>query len=104
MLHIRNALYFYLSTIDWMLQINADRFTVNFCVDYNFHFCYHVSANCLLQHLSTSPEQEPPHFESCMRAALSVIANNPEPLKSLFLYGNPHRFSMDRSSGQWIQL
>ena len=48
MLHIRNALYFYLSTIDWMSQINADRITVNFCVDYNFHFCYHVSANCLL--------------------------------------------------------
>jgi hypothetical protein len=38
----------------------------------------------ILQHLSTSPDQEPPHFEASVRAALVQIRDYPDPLKVMY--------------------
>ena len=56
----------------------------------------------LLQHLSTSPEQEPKHFEASVRAALVQIRDYPEPLKSVFK-GQPHQFKKE-PDGKWTKI
>lgn len=54
------------------------------------------------QHLSTSPEQEPKHFEASVRAALVQIRDYPEPLKSVFK-GKPHLFKKE-PDGKWTNV
>ena len=56
----------------------------------------------LLQHLSTSPEQEPKHFEASVRAALVQIRDFPEPLKSVFK-GKGHFFRKE-PDGKWSKV
>ncbi|KAK3092015.1 hypothetical protein FSP39_024462, partial [Pinctada imbricata] len=55
------------------------------------------------EHLSTSPEQEPPHFEAAVRAALIQIRDHPEPLKTVFKDGRPRLYRLE-SSGSWSQV
>ncbi|XP_060066595.1 protein N-terminal asparagine amidohydrolase-like isoform X2 [Ylistrum balloti] len=47
------------------------------------------------EHLSTSPEQEPPYFEDHVRAALLQIKEHPEPLKTVFKDGKPHCYKLE---------
>jgi hypothetical protein len=56
----------------------------------------------LFQHLSTSPEQEPKHFEACVRAALVQIRDFPEPLKSVFK-GKGHHYKKE-PDGKWTKV
>ncbi|KAI0207114.1 Protein N-terminal asparagine amidohydrolase [Lamellibrachia satsuma] len=52
------------------------------------------------QYLSTSPEQEPPHFENHVRKALTVLKNHPKPHRTLFPNDAPRCYAMDEN-GQW---
>lgn len=52
------------------------------------------------QHLSTSPEQEPKHFETSVRAALVQIRDYPDPLKSVFK--GKARFYKKVPDGKWV--
>lgn len=54
------------------------------------------------QHLSTSPEQEPKHFEASVRAALVQMRDYPEPLKSVFKE-KPHLFKKE-PDGKWTNI
>lgn len=53
--------------------------------------------NFIRQHLSTSPEQEPPHFEDHVRAALLQIKEHPEPLKTVFKDGKPRCYTLENN-------
>lgn len=57
----------------------------------------------ILQHLSTSPEVEPPHFVAHMRATLKHIQQHPFPAVTVFPENRPHFFRKDES-GEWILL
>ncbi|KAL3876090.1 hypothetical protein ACJMK2_033971 [Sinanodonta woodiana] len=54
------------------------------------------------QHLSTSPEQEPPHFEAGVRAALVQIRDHPDPMKSIFTDGKPRMYTK-QPDGSWAR-
>lgn len=49
----------------------------------------------LREHLSTSPAQEPPHFEDQVRAALLQIKDHPDPMKTVFKDGKPHCYKLE---------
>ena len=51
------------------------------------------------QHLSTSPEQEPPNYVSHVRGSLSILRDHPEPQKTLFTRGP--RIYRKNQQGQW---
>lgn len=55
------------------------------------------------QHLSTSPDQEPPHFEASVRAALVQIRDYPDPKKSMFADGKPRCYNLE-SNGSWTKV
>ncbi|XP_056018169.1 protein N-terminal asparagine amidohydrolase-like [Ostrea edulis] len=54
------------------------------------------------EHLSTSPEQEPAHFEDAVRAALVQIRDHPEPLRTVFKDGQPRQYKIE-SNGSWTR-
>lgn len=54
------------------------------------------------EHLSTSPEQEPKHFEASVRAALVQIRDFPDPLKTVFK-GKGHFFQKE-ADGKWTKV
>ncbi|XP_053392624.1 protein N-terminal asparagine amidohydrolase-like isoform X3 [Mercenaria mercenaria] len=54
------------------------------------------------EHLSTSPEQEPKHFEASVRAALVQIRDFPDPLKSVFK-GKGIYFKKE-ADGRWTKV
>lgn len=58
----------------------------------------------ILQHLSTSPEVEPPHFALQVRATLRYIQDNQFPAVTVFRNNNPHYFRRDESTGCWTPV
>lgn len=58
----------------------------------------------ILQHLSTSPEVEPPHFAMQVRATLRYIQDNQFPAVTVFRNNNPHYFRRDEATGCWIPV
>uniref|UniRef100_T1JGU3 Uncharacterized protein n=1 Tax=Strigamia maritima TaxID=126957 RepID=T1JGU3_STRMM len=59
------------------------------------------SDSFILQHLSTSPAAEPPHFVAQIRAALRQIQLHPFPGVTVFPGNEPRIFHMD-PSGHWL--
>ncbi|KAL7288143.1 protein N-terminal asparagine amidohydrolase [Trichogramma pretiosum] len=55
----------------------------------------------ILQHLSTSPDVEPPHFVSNIRATLKYIQENPFPSVTVFRDNKPHYYRRDEVTGCW---
>ena len=55
------------------------------------------------QHLSTSPDQEPPHFEASVRAALVQIRDYPDPLKVMYPDGKPRCYCLEKN-GSWTKI
>ncbi|KAL1128990.1 hypothetical protein AAG570_013522 [Ranatra chinensis] len=55
----------------------------------------------ILQHLSTSPEVEPPHFVMQVRATLKYIQDHPFPAVTVFRDNRPHYFRRDEHTGMW---
>lgn len=57
----------------------------------------------ILQHLSTSPEVEPPHFVIQIRATLQYIHDNQFPAITVFRENRPHYFRRDET-GMWVPV
>ncbi|CAG0901057.1 unnamed protein product [Cyprideis torosa] len=55
------------------------------------------------QHLSSSPEVEPPGFATQTRMALKHIQEHPFPLVTVFPDNKPHFYRKDES-GSWVQV
>lgn len=55
----------------------------------------------ILQHLSTSPEVERPHFASLVRATLKYIQDNQFPAVTVFRDNRPHYYRRDEATGVW---
>lgn len=55
----------------------------------------------ILQHLSTSPEVEQPHFVSQVRATLKYIQDNQFPAVTVFRDNKPHYYRRDETTGNW---
>ncbi|XP_029661681.1 protein N-terminal asparagine amidohydrolase [Formica exsecta] len=55
----------------------------------------------ILQHLSTSPEVEQPHFVSQVRATLKYIQDNQFPAVTVFRDNKPHYYRRDEITGVW---
>ncbi|TGZ47873.1 Uncharacterized protein DBV15_11707 [Temnothorax longispinosus] len=55
----------------------------------------------ILQHLSTSPEVEQPHFVSQVRATLKYIQDNQFPAVTVFRDNRPHYYRRDENTGVW---
>ncbi|XP_044735791.1 protein N-terminal asparagine amidohydrolase [Chrysoperla carnea] len=60
------------------------------------------SDEVILQHLSTSPDVEPPHYVMEMRAALKYIQDNPFPAVTVFRDNRPRYFRRDEHTGLWV--
>ncbi|XP_014257486.1 protein N-terminal asparagine amidohydrolase isoform X2 [Cimex lectularius] len=56
----------------------------------------------ILQHLSTSPDIEPPNFVMQIRAVLKYIHEHPFPAVTVFRDSRPLYFRRDERSGVWI--
>lgn len=64
---------------------------------------YLIMWKCFIfQHLSTSPEQEPAHFEDAVRAALVQIRDHPKPLQTVFKEGKPRQYKLE-ANGTWTR-
>lgn len=61
------------------------------------------SDDFLLQHLSTSPEVESPHFAIQVRETLKYIQQHPFPGVTVFPDNRPHFFQKDEN-GMWVQI
>jgi len=57
---------------------------------------------CCPQRLSTSPEQEPPHFEEHIRSALRVLRSHPKPHITLFPDARPRTYHLN-CDGLWLR-
>ncbi|XP_024937193.1 protein N-terminal asparagine amidohydrolase isoform X2 [Cephus cinctus] len=55
----------------------------------------------ILQHLSTSPDVELPHFVSQIRATLKYIQDNQFPAVTVFRDNRPHYYRRDEGTGVW---
>ncbi|XP_052130589.1 protein N-terminal asparagine amidohydrolase isoform X1 [Frankliniella occidentalis] len=56
----------------------------------------------ILQHLSTSPEVEPPHFSTMIRQTLKYIQDHPFPAITVFRDNRPHYYKRDEITGMWV--
>uniref|UniRef100_A0A1B6CM09 Protein N-terminal asparagine amidohydrolase n=1 Tax=Clastoptera arizonana TaxID=38151 RepID=A0A1B6CM09_9HEMI len=56
----------------------------------------------ILQHLSTTPEQEAPHFVMQVKSALKYIQDHPFPAVTVFRDNRPHYYRIDEHTGTWI--
>lgn len=56
----------------------------------------------ILQHLSTTPDVEPPHFVMQVRATLKYIQDHPFPAVTVFRDNRPHYYRRDEHTGTWI--
>ncbi|CAG0884174.1 unnamed protein product [Darwinula stevensoni] len=61
------------------------------------------SDDFILQHLSTSPEVEPPHFVMQVRSTLKHIQEHPFPSVTIFPDNRPHFYRKDES-GAWVPV
>lgn len=59
------------------------------------------SDQVILQHLSTSPDVEPPHFVSQTRATLKYVQSNPFPAITVFRENRPLYYKRDVNTGAW---
>ncbi|KAG1659612.1 Protein N-terminal asparagine amidohydrolase [Nymphon striatum] len=57
----------------------------------------------IVQHLSTSPEAEPPHFVMHLRETLKYIQQHPFPGVTVFPDNRPHFFQKEEN-GQWLPV
>lgn len=58
----------------------------------------------ILQHLSTSPEVESPHFVMQVRQTLKYIQEHPFPAVTVFRDNRPHYYRRDEASGHWTPI
>ncbi|XP_004932917.2 protein N-terminal asparagine amidohydrolase isoform X1 [Bombyx mandarina] len=58
----------------------------------------------ILQHLSTTPAVEPPHFVHNIRMTLKFIQQHPFPAVTVFPDNRPHFYRRDEHSGCWISV
>ncbi|KAJ8686736.1 hypothetical protein QAD02_022530 [Eretmocerus hayati] len=58
----------------------------------------------ILDHTSSSPEVEPPHYVSDMRATFKFIKDNPFPAVTVFRDNKPHYYRRDETTGAWQQI
>ncbi|XP_061388313.1 protein N-terminal asparagine amidohydrolase [Musca vetustissima] len=58
----------------------------------------------LLQHLSTSPDVEPPHFTHHMRATIKFIQENQFPAITVFRDNRPRYYRRDETTGCWTLI
>ncbi|KAH8400894.1 hypothetical protein KR009_001676 [Drosophila setifemur] len=56
----------------------------------------------LLQHLSSSPDVEPPHFAHQTRATIKFIQENQFPAVTVFRDNRPRYFRRDDATGCWV--
>ncbi|KAF4522941.1 hypothetical protein B566_EDAN012636 [Ephemera danica] len=61
------------------------------------------SDDFILQHLSTSPDVEPPHYVMEVRATLRHILENPFPAVTIFPDNRPHYYRRD-DHGNWVHV
>ncbi|KAF8792398.1 Protein N-terminal asparagine amidohydrolase like protein [Argiope bruennichi] len=62
------------------------------------------SDDFILQHLSTSPEVEPPSFVVQVRATLKYIQQNPFPGITVFPDNRPHFYQKDETDGEYTSI
>ncbi|CAG2180318.1 unnamed protein product [Oppiella nova] len=58
----------------------------------------------ILQHLSTSPEVEPPGFVDDAKATLKFIQQHPFPGVTIFPDNRPRYYRKDDLTGQWVPI
>ncbi|XP_070140327.1 protein N-terminal asparagine amidohydrolase isoform X1 [Drosophila kikkawai] len=58
----------------------------------------------LLQHLSSSPDVEPPHFAPQTRATIKFIQENQFPAVTVFRDNRPRYFRRDDATGCWVLI
>ena len=78
-----------------------------FCITYERHCCILFApvdvTVVFMQHLSTSPAQEPDYFESHVRAAFSLLHAHPQPNETLFKDNAP-RLYRKTMAGSWVKV
>lgn len=62
------------------------------------------SDDFILQHLSTTPAVEPPHFVHNIRATLKFIQQHPFPAVTVFPDNRAHYYRRDEQTGCWISM
>ncbi|XP_073947370.1 N-terminal amidohydrolase 1 isoform X2 [Choristoneura fumiferana] len=62
------------------------------------------SDDFILQHLSTTPAVEPPHFVHHIRSTLKFIQQHPFPAVTVFPENRPHYYRRDEQSGCWTPV
>ncbi|GBP15721.1 Protein N-terminal asparagine amidohydrolase [Eumeta japonica] len=62
------------------------------------------SDDFILQHLSTTPAVEPPHFVMHIRATLKFIQQHPFPAVTVFPDNRPHYYRRDEQTGCWVPV
>ncbi|XP_049874609.1 protein N-terminal asparagine amidohydrolase isoform X2 [Pectinophora gossypiella] len=62
------------------------------------------SDDFILQHLSTTPAVEPPHFVHNIRMTLKFIQQHPFPAVTVFPDNRPHYYRRDEQSGCWVPM
>ncbi|XP_045495469.1 protein N-terminal asparagine amidohydrolase isoform X1 [Colias croceus] len=58
----------------------------------------------ILQHLSTTPSVEPPHFVHNIRVTLKFIQQHPFPAVTVFPDNRPHYYRRDDQTGCWMPV
>ncbi|XP_053606304.1 protein N-terminal asparagine amidohydrolase [Plodia interpunctella] len=62
------------------------------------------SDDFILQHLSTTPNVEPPHFVHNIRLTLKFIQQHPFPAVTVFPDNRPHYYRRDDHAGCWLPV
>ncbi|OWR48479.1 putative asparagine amidohydrolase isoform 1 [Danaus plexippus plexippus] len=62
------------------------------------------SDDFILQHLSTTPAVEAPHFVHNIRVTLKFIQQHPFPAVTVFPDNRPHYYRRDEQSGCWVPV
>nr|XP_049706547.1 protein N-terminal asparagine amidohydrolase isoform X1 [Helicoverpa armigera]XP_049706548.1 protein N-terminal asparagine amidohydrolase isoform X1 [Helicoverpa armigera] len=62
------------------------------------------SDDFILQHLSTTPAVEPPHFVHNIRVTLKFIQQHPFPAVTVFPDNRAHYYRRDEQSGCWVPM
>ncbi|KAF2365651.1 Protein N-terminal asparagine amidohydrolase [Trinorchestia longiramus] len=67
---------------------------------HHWDFYKTLTDDVILQHFSTSPSAEPPLFCTQMRYLFNLLADNPQPMKTLFIDGKPIVYMLHQD-GHW---
>ncbi|GBN17922.1 hypothetical protein AVEN_252210-1 [Araneus ventricosus] len=68
-----------------------------------FYQTRQLATPAVFEHLSTSPEVEPPSFVVQVRATLKYIQQNPFPGITVFPDNRPHFYQKDET-GNWVRV